>query len=169
MATITIETRIAAPRELCFDLARDVDAHARSASFSGERIVEPGRISGLLEQGDLITFEGRHLGLRQRFTARIVSMDRPNSFIDEMARGAFKWLRHVHEFHSIEQGTLMRDVLSWQAPLGVLGYLADLLFLKRHMEWFVRTKQERLKHLVETYVADPERKRAKAPGRAEND
>src|ERR1051325_4250618 len=132
MTTVTIETRIAAPRELCFDLARDVDAHAESAAFSGEKIVEPGRVSGLLEKGDLITFEGRHLGLRQRFTARIVEMTPPDRFVDEMVRGAFKWLRHVHEFEEMGRETLMRDLLTWQAPLGLIGSAADLLFLKRH-------------------------------------
>src|SRR5438477_167671 len=86
--------------EPLLDIALDVDAHSQSASFSAERIVEPGRLSGLLELGDLVTFEGRHFGLRQRFTAKIVELDRPRSFADEQVRGAFKRLRHVHEFHA---------------------------------------------------------------------
>ncbi|HUJ12709.1 MAG TPA: SRPBCC family protein [Thermoanaerobaculia bacterium] len=150
MTRIIIETRIAAPREVCFDLARDVDAHARSAAFSGERIVEPGRVSGLLETGDLVTFEGRHFGIRQRFTARIVEMRRPEFFIDEMVRGTFKWLRHIHEFEERGGDTLMRDTLEWRAPL---GFIADPLFLRRHMHWFVATKQRALKELAETLTA----------------
>ena len=146
MTTIVIETFIAAPPQVCFDLARDVDAHARSAAFSGERVVEPGRLSGLLELGDLVTFEGRHFGIRQRFTAKIVALDPPKSFIDTMVRGAFKRLRHVHEFHSRDGGTLMRDIVEWDAPL---GFLADPLFLKRHMRWFVATKQQMLKKIAE--------------------
>ena len=71
MATIVVETRIRAPIELCFDLARDVGAHAESAAFSSERVVEPGRTQGLLELGDLVAFEGRHFGITQRFVARI--------------------------------------------------------------------------------------------------
>lgn len=150
MPTITIDTHIAAPCAACFDLARDVEAHAESAAFSGERIIEPGRTSGLLELGDLVTFESRHFGIRQRFTARIVELDRPHRFVDEMVRGAFEWLRHEHEFHEQSGGTVMRDVLSWRAPLGIVGQLADRLFLKRHMEWFVRTKQLRLKNVAES-------------------
>ncbi len=149
MAQIVIETAIIAPREICFDLARDVGAHAESAAFSGERVVEPGRLSGLLDRGDLVTFEGRHFGVRQRFTARITELDRPNSFVDEMVRGAFRSLRHRHEFHAEGGGTRMRDVLTWVAPLGILGRIADALFLKRHMTWFVRTKQNALKEIAE--------------------
>jgi ligand-binding SRPBCC domain-containing protein len=131
---------------VCFDLARDVDAHSRSAAFSNERIVEPGRLSGFLELGDLVTFEGKHFGIRQRFTTRITTLDRPRVFIDEMVRGAFKRLRHVHEFQPRDGGTLMRDTLEWEAPL---GFLADPLFLERHMRWFVTTKQAALKEIAE--------------------
>jgi ligand-binding SRPBCC domain-containing protein len=150
MATISIDTQIAASPEACFDLARDVEAHAESAAFSQERIVEPGRTSGLLELGDVFTFEGRHFGVRQRFTARIVEFERPRRFVDEMVKGAFQWLRHVHEFEPNLGGTHMRDTLSWKAPLGVLGSVADWLFLKRHMAWFVRMKQLQLKAAAET-------------------
>src|SRR5687767_11830394 len=149
MAMIVVETLIHAPRELCFDLARDVAAHAESAAFSGERVVEPGRTSGLLEVGDLITFEGKHFGVRQRFTARITQLDRPTQFVDEMVSGAFSSLRHIHEFHAVSDGTLMRDVLVWRAPVGFLGRLADRLFLERHMRWFVSTKQRHLKEIAE--------------------
>lgn len=149
MGKITIETRIRAPIEVCFDLARDVTAHAESAAFSSERVVQPGRTQGLLELGDTVAFEGRHLGLTQRFVARITAMDRPNLFIDEMVEGAFKWLRHLHEFESKDGLTIMRDKLEWKAPLGPIGALADLLFLSRHMRWFVATKQNSLRQIAE--------------------
>jgi ligand-binding SRPBCC domain-containing protein len=155
MGEITIETRIHAPIELCFDLARDVTAHAESAAFSSERIVAPGRTQGLLELGDLVAFEGRDFGMTQRFIARITALDRPNRFVDEMVDGAFKWLRHVHEFESKDGLTIMRDRLEWQAPLGLIGNLADLLFLSRHMRWFVATKQSALKQIAETRARIP--------------
>ncbi len=150
MTTITVETGINAPIELCFDLARDLGAHVESASFSDERLVEPGKTAGLLELGDVYTIEGTHFGFRQRFTTRIVELQRPHRFVDEMVKGTFKWLRHVHEFHPARNGTIMCDVLSWKAPLGVVGQLADFLFLKNHMRGFVSRKQFQLKLLAET-------------------
>jgi ligand-binding SRPBCC domain-containing protein len=149
VATITIYTFISAPQDVCFDLALDVSAHMKSASFSGERLVEPGRTSGMLQLGDLVTFEGRHFGIRQRFTTRIIELQRPDSFVDEMVRGSFKSLRHVHKFHIEDDQTVMRDTLTWDPPLGILGDIADVLFLRRHMERFVRKKQTQLKRLAE--------------------
>ena len=149
MTRLIIETHIHAPIEHCFDLARDVSAHTKSAAFSSERVVAPGRIDGFLELGDLVAFEGRHFGIRQRFVARITAFDRPHRFVDEMVEGAFKWLRHVHEFKSAKNATLMRDTLEWEAPFGILGRLADVIFLRRHMGWFVTTKQTALKRMAE--------------------
>jgi ligand-binding SRPBCC domain-containing protein len=154
MTLIVIETRIAAPPDLCFDLARDVEAHAESAAFSGERVTKPGRTAGLLELGDLVTFEGRHFGMRQRATARITYLDRPRRFDDELVRSAFVWLHHRHEFEAVPAGTLMRDTLEWRSPAGILGVLADKLLVTRHMRRFVTHKQRQLKRIAEERVND---------------
>jgi ligand-binding SRPBCC domain-containing protein len=66
-----------------------------------------------------------------------------------MVHGAFKRLRHIHEFEAVGNATLMRDIIEWQAPFGLIGMLADKLFLRRHMAWFVSTKQRALKQIAE--------------------
>ena len=149
MGHLIIETLIHAPRERVFDLARDVGAHTRSASFTGERAVAPGRTEGLLELGDIVTFEGVHFGIRQRFTAKIIEMQRPEKFVDELVKATFKAMRHVHEFEVRDGGTLMRDTLDWVSPLGILGVIADKIAVERHMRDFVTRKQLALKDLAE--------------------
>ena len=148
MPTIVVETRIAASIGRCFDLARDVDAHARTSDFTGERIVG-GRTSGLLQLGDRVTFEAVHLGLRQRLTARIVELDAPRRFVDEMVEGPFASLRHVHEFRTEGEHVVMVDTLVWRSPLGLLGTVADLLFVERHLRAYVTKKQANLKAYAE--------------------
>jgi ligand-binding SRPBCC domain-containing protein len=148
MTRIVVETFIAAHPEVVFDLARDVSAHTKSASFTGERAVAPGRTEGLLELGDIVTFEGVHFGIRQRFTAKIVEFDRPRRFVDELVKAAFKSMRHVHEFEPRDGGTLMRDTLDWVSPLGILGLIADKIAVRRHLQNFVTKKQQALKDIV---------------------
>ena len=148
MTTIVVETRIAAPIEICFDLARDVDAHIKTSSSTNERAVG-GKTTGLLELGDVVTFEAVHFGIRQRLTSRIVEFDRPRRFVDEMVRGAFASLRHAHEFLPDGSAVLMRDTLTWQSPVGLLGVIADKLFVESHMRSFMVTKQAELKAYAE--------------------
>jgi len=149
MGHLIIETLIHAPRERVFDLARDVGAHTRSASFTGERAVAPGRTEGLLELGDIVTFEGVHFGIRQRFTAKIIEMQRPEKFVDELVKATFKAMRHVHEFEVRDGGTLMRDTLDWVSPLGILGVIADKIAVERHLRDFLTKKQQALKEIAE--------------------
>ena len=66
-----------------------------------------------------------------------------------MVEGTFKRLRHVHEFEFNDGTTIMRDTLNWVTPFNVVGRLADLLFLRRHMRWFVTRKQRALKRIAE--------------------
>ena len=144
MTSIVVETRIAAPIELCFDLARNVDAHVSTSASTGERAVG-GKTSGLLDLGDAVTFEAVHFGIRQRLTSKIVELVRPRRFVDELVSGAFASLRHVHEFAVDGSSVVMRDTLTWRSPLGVLGVMADRLFVERHLRAFIEKKQAELK------------------------
>ena len=153
MPTIKLETKIQAPIELCFDLARDVEAHCATTSQTQERVVD-GKRTGLLELGDQITFEAIHFGIRQRLCSKIIEYDRPHRFTDQMVRGTFKSLRHVHEFESSGDGTVMRDILIWESPLGILGVIADRLAVERHMRCFLLERNKGLKKLAEARARD---------------
>jgi ligand-binding SRPBCC domain-containing protein len=148
MPVIRIETVIHAPAERCFDLARDPDLHARSLGQTGERVVSRTG-SGLLGLDDVATFEGRHLGIRQRLTAQITRFERPYLFEDRMVRGAFQSFRHVHAFRPIAGGTLMTDVFAYRAPMGLLGVIAGRLFLTRYLRRLLTARAAYLKQCAE--------------------
>jgi ligand-binding SRPBCC domain-containing protein len=148
MPIITAETLIHAPLELCFDFARDIEIHCLTTANTEERIVD-GKSFGLLELGDVITFEAVHLGVRQKLTVRITEYQPPHRFVDRMVKGIFKSLRHLHEFEARQDGTLMRDTLEWRSPLGILGTLADALMVKRHMQKFLIDRNRELKRIAE--------------------
>ncbi len=133
--------------ERCFDLARDVKVHCRTAAFTGERAVA-GVTTGLLELGETVTFEGVHFGVRQRLTARVVELDRPRRFVDEMVSGAFQALRHEHVFRPDGSATVMEDILVWTCPFGLLGRLADPI-VARHLRGFVVRRNAALKRMAE--------------------
>jgi ligand-binding SRPBCC domain-containing protein len=150
MPTLTIETLIAAPQQLCFDLARDAAFHVESARETGERIVA-GKAEGYFELGDEVVFEGRHLGVKQRLGARIVAMDAPHRFVDEMTKGVFRSLRHSHQFDALsENQTLMTDVIEWRSPLGLLGVIADKIAVEAHLRQFLKIRCQRLKERAES-------------------
>jgi ligand-binding SRPBCC domain-containing protein len=149
MAIIRIETDIAAPPAVCFDLARNVDAHVASTTATGERAIA-GVTTGLLNLGDEVAWRARHFGVTQELTSRITAFDRPNYFRDEMVRGVFARLVHHHYFETIPAGTRMVDVFDFSAPLGLLGVLAERLFLTAYLSGFLKTRAQMLKRMAES-------------------
>ena len=148
MTLIKLETFIRAPQELCFDLARNVDVHIASTAENGERAVA-GVTYGLMELGDEVTWEAKHLGVQQRLTSKITALERPRMFVDEMQRGAFKSLRHLHRFEEKDGGTLMTDEMSFVSPLGILGRITDAVCLKNYMRRLLVKRNEHIKRVAE--------------------
>lgn len=149
MPRIEIETWIDAPVGRVFDLARSIDAHVASTDGTGERAVA-GRTSGLIGEGETVTWEARHFGIRQRFEVKITACERPRLFEDVMVRGAFSSMRHIHRFEERGGRTWMHDEFHYDAPLGILGRVAERLFLTRYMRCFLVRRASILKRIAET-------------------
>ena len=76
-------------------------------------------------------------------------MDRPNMFVDIMLKGAFHSFTHTHIFESTDDGTLMIDIFDYKSPFGLIGILADKLFLQKYMRKFIATRAKELKRIAE--------------------
>lgn len=149
MPVIRLVTEIHAPIERCFDFCRDLETHTRTVAHTKERLVGDKK-TGLAEFGDVLVFEAVHFGIRQRLSSEITEMVRPTLFADVALSGAFQSLYHRHEFTESGGRTLMRDRLEWRSPLGILGRLADALFLRRYMLRFLVIRNRNLKAILET-------------------
>ena len=148
MPTIHLTTFILAKPEVVFDLSRNIDLHQVSTKHTNE-IVIAGRMSGLIELGESVTWRAKHFGFVQDLTSKITAFDQPNSFTDEMVKGAFKSFKHEHIFEQKEEGTNMIDIFHYVSPLGILGKIADLLFLKRYMENLLVNRNLTIKEYAE--------------------
>lgn len=148
MPIIRSELAIKAKPEICFDLARSIDIHTESTAKTMEKAVG-GVTSGLIELGETVTWEAVHFCIKQRLTAKITAFEFPTRFTDEMVRGAFKRFTHTHEFVPTAAGTLMIDTFDYTSPYGLLGRLADFLFLKRYMRRFLIERNQYIKRMAE--------------------
>jgi ligand-binding SRPBCC domain-containing protein len=142
-------TDIAAPIDVVFDLARNIDVHSATVWKRTREAAVAGVTEGLIEEGQTVTFEATHLFVRQRLTSRIARMERPRLFVDEMQRGAFKSMTHTHEFEEIGGMTRMTDTLHFEAPLGLLGRLAERIVLEDYMRKFLIDRNRELKMMAE--------------------
>jgi ligand-binding SRPBCC domain-containing protein len=149
MPTIRLETSIDAPIERCFDLSLSVDLHRHSVAHTHERPVA-GVTSGMMKLGDIVTWEAVHFGIKQHLTSKITAYERPYRFTDEMLRGTFQEITHIHEFVPQPLGTLMIDLFTFRAPFGILGRLVETLILTRYMKGLLLTRNRYLKQVAES-------------------
>ena len=148
MPIVKLETYIKAPKTFVFDFARSIDLHQISTAHTNERAIA-GRTSGLIELGETVTWEARHFGVVQQLSSKITAMDIPDYFVDEMVSGAFKSIKHEHIFEERGGETLMTDVFIYRSPLGILGKLADVLFLKRYLTKLLIRRNSVIKEYAE--------------------
>ncbi|GAA4325492.1 SRPBCC family protein [Flaviaesturariibacter amylovorans] len=163
MSLLLLETRIQAPVDLCFDLARSVEVHLESTSHTHERAVS-GRLRGLCELGDRITWRARHFGIYQHLTVAITEMRPYAHFQDRMVEGAFAGFIHDHFFEAAGGTTLMRDRFDYSAPYGLLGTFAEWAFLDRYMHRLLERRNSVIRQLAEAGWQPPGRDRYTAGG-----
>ena len=140
---------IHAPIERCFLLSLSVDLHRDSTHGTGEKAVE-GITSGIMKLNDTVTWEAKHLGVRQRLTTKVSMYNYPNYFVSEMVQGIFKKIYHQHIFHSEGDTTIMTDLFAFAAPLGVFGRIAEKLFLEKYMRGFLIQRNLFIKQTAES-------------------
>ncbi|HLG27148.1 MAG TPA: SRPBCC family protein [Paenisporosarcina sp.] len=87
--------------------------------------------------------------MRQRLTAKISEMKEPHSFTDVMVKVAFHSFSHTHDFIDNGTGTIMKDIFEYKSPFGIIGQLADKLFLEKYMRNFLVSRANELKKMAE--------------------
>ncbi|AHM62814.1 hypothetical protein D770_22845 [Flammeovirgaceae bacterium 311] len=134
MPKIELHTTINADKHIVFDLSRSIDLHKISTEHTNEQAID-GITSGLISLNESVTWRAKHFGIYQRLTSKITEFDRPNYFTDEMVDGAFRRFRHEHHFINLKNGgTEMIDIFDYESPFGILGKLADKIFLMNYMK-----------------------------------
>jgi ligand-binding SRPBCC domain-containing protein len=151
MTTIRLITTIVAPKQIVFDISRDIDVHQKSASKSKEKAIK-GITSGLINSNETVTWRGKHFGFYLTHKSRITAMNLYDYFVDEMEEGKFKSFKHQHFFEEINGITTMTDLLEYETPFGILGKVFDVLFLKKHLIQFLLERNKTLKKIAEIKI-----------------
>lgn len=100
-----------------------------------------------LSVGSVAVVETRLFGLVPvRWVARHTAYDPPRMFEDVQVEGPFRAWRHRHTVEPHEKGSVLRDEIDFETPLGVLGRMAAPLLveprLRRLFEYRHRVTRE---------------------------
>ncbi len=73
------------------------------------------------------------LGIPMSWVTEIKTVKDKQFFVDEQRKGPYKMWHHEHHFTEVEGGVEMTDIVSYEIPLGILGRLAHLLFVRKKL------------------------------------
>jgi ligand-binding SRPBCC domain-containing protein len=149
MPLIHLTTFIAAPVDRVFDLSRSIELHKHTMKKFEEKPVA-GRISGLMQPGDKITWRGKHLLKRRVWINSIAALEKPFTFIYEQMQGDFKQMKHELFFKECSNGTLLIDQFSFECSYGRLGEWFTNLYLTKYINSLLEQRNETIKRVAES-------------------
>ena len=87
-------------------------------------------------------------GFTTDWVTEITHIEHHRHFIDDQRVGPFALWHHQHHFRALDDHTTeMRDILHYQAPLGILGTVADRLFVHRQVAGIFTAREEAIRRL----------------------
>ncbi len=89
-------------------------------------------------------------GFRTRWVTEISHVQEGSYFVDEQRFGPYSFWHHKHFISPVENGTLMRDIVDYKLPLGLLGRFAQALFVKRQLTNIFRYREKALEEAFGT-------------------
>jgi ligand-binding SRPBCC domain-containing protein len=85
--------------------------------------------------GLIITYKVRPLlGIKTNWMTEITQVIDKKYFIDEQRVGPYKLWHHQHIIEPIENGILMKDIVTYSPPFGFLGAIANKLIIRQKLK-----------------------------------
>ena len=126
--------RVAVPIEEAFAFYGDaLNLQPLTPPWLHFRMTTPGEVS--FRAGTLLDYRLKLHGVPVRWRTRIETWEPPLRFVDTQVKGPYALWEHTHLFTNDGEGaTDIHDRIRYEMPLGVLGALAHVTFVRRDLE-----------------------------------
>lgn len=104
--------------------------------------------------GMIITYKvSPILGIKLNWMTEITQVMEGKYFIDEQRFGPYKFWHHQHHFKAVEGGTEMLDILTYGLPFGIIGRMANQLFVAGKLQQVFNYRKKKIIELFGAYSA----------------
>lgn len=102
-------------------------------------------------EGMIISYKVSPLmGIKTTWVTEITHIVNKHYFVDEQRVGPYKIWHHQHFLEATPEGTLMKDIVSYQPPFGILGTIANKLIIKKKLEEIFSYRTKALNELFKS-------------------
>lgn len=74
------------------------------------------------------------LGIKMNWLTEITHVRDLEYFVDEQRSGPYSMWHHQHHIEKTKNGVLMTDIVHYIPPFGILGAIANTLFIKKQLK-----------------------------------
>jgi ligand-binding SRPBCC domain-containing protein len=83
-------------------------------------------------------------GIKIKWVTEITHIKEENYFVDEQRSGPYKFWHHQHFFKEVDGGMMIKDIVHYSIPLGILGRIMNKLFIHRKLGNIFKFRKEYL-------------------------
>ena len=84
--------------------------------------------------------------------SKIGEVKKEKFFVDEQRKGPYSLWHHEHHFTEIEDGVEMTDVVQYKIPLGPIGEIANVVFVKRELRRIFEFRYKKIEEIFGTWA-----------------
>ena len=89
------------------------------------------------------------LSIKTTWVTEITHVVDKHYFVDEQRVGPYAMWHHQHFLEETPKGTLMKDIISYKPPFGVLGNLGNALFIRKKLNEIFEYRTAALREIFE--------------------
>jgi len=98
---------------------------------------------GKMYQGQIIEYYVRPLlNIKLHWVTEITHVKEKEFFVDEQRFGPYSFWHHKHLFKQTDKGIEMSDIIHYKLPAGIVGKIANELFIKKQLNEVFRYRNE---------------------------
>ncbi len=98
--------------------------------------------------GMMITYKvSPVLGIPLNWCTEITQVSHLQYFVDEQREGPYRIWHHQHILEEIQGGVRMIDIIHYKVPFGILGKLANILFVKKQLKGIFEFRFKRVEEI----------------------
>jgi len=104
-----------------------------------------------MKAGALIDYTIKPFLFPMRWMTMITEYDPPFMFIDQQIKGPYSFWHHTHKFENTSEGTLIIDEVVYALPFGIIGEIANWLFVRRQLNKIFEFRFAAIKTIFDEY------------------
>jgi len=149
------EQKINATMEVVWDfISSPANLKEITPDYMGFDITSP-ELPKKMYPGMIISYEVKPLlGIKTTWVTEITHVRELEYFVDEQRVGPYSMWHHQHFIEPIPDGVLMRDIVSYSPPLGLLGAVANQLFIRAKLDEIFEYRTNALERKYGVYKED---------------